>query len=168
MLSLYTNSISVAIQALTVISMSSIADHPVYRKSLLLTFAAIGYIPSILFLFLSSDSPIWLVSAPLAILANVGFGVSLVAMNAYLPGLARESPEVVKLRGTSNGSTRVAPRGDETPEEEPLLSPDSTPLTDVTMSSAGKTDEYSVVLSRTTSRISSMGIASGYGAGLYS
>ncbi|GAW07578.1 autophagy-type protein 22 [Lentinula edodes] len=68
--SLYVFSASVLLQALTVISVGGIADHPPHRKILLLTCA-------------------WA--------ANVGFGTSVVAMNAYLPSLARESPEVLKV-----------------------------------------------------------------------
>jgi UMF1 family MFS transporter len=171
--SLYTNSISVGLQALTVISLSSIADQVSYRKPLLLTFAAVGYLPAIAFLFLSSDSSIWLLAAPLAILANVGFGVSIVAMNAYLPGLARESPDVVKLKTAGGASTRShtseRPDGDDL-EDAPLLgmaSAGSIPPAEASVPLAGKPDEYSILLSQTTSRISSMGIASGYGAGRY-
>src|ERR1700691_6276063 len=114
--SLYVYSLSVALQALTVISMGSIADDrthllsfysfvssltvfssALHRKRLLLTFAFLGAAAAALFLLLPSSSPVWLLSASLAVLANVGFGASVVAMNAYLPSLAKISPEVVLL-----------------------------------------------------------------------
>ncbi|KNZ78914.1 Autophagy-related protein 22-2 [Termitomyces sp. J132] len=133
--SLYVYSISVALQALTVISMGGIADHQLiqprstapHRKRLLLSFALLGATPAIIFLVLPSTSPLWILAAPLAIFANVGFGASIVAMNAYLPTLAKESPEVFdRLRA-----------------------------------------KYEAELSRVTSRISSFGIALGYGAGIF-
>ncbi len=70
----------------------------VHRKRLLLAFALQGAFAAILFLILPSSSPLWFLSALLAICANVGFGVSVVAMNAYLPSLAKDSREVAELR----------------------------------------------------------------------
>ncbi|KAF7416303.1 Autophagy protein 22 [Pleurotus ostreatus] len=142
--SLYVNSISVALQALTVISMGGIADHPPHRKRLLLSFAFIGATSAILFLLLPSSSSLWLLAAPLAMLANVGFGASVVAMNAYLPTLARESPEVqAKLHDND--------------DEAPLLPSDDQP---------NRSRTYDEELSRATARISSFGIALGYAAGI--
>ncbi|KAF9244471.1 autophagy-related protein 22-like protein [Melanogaster broomeanus] len=96
--SLYVYSISVALQALTVISMGSIADRPTMRKPLLLAFALMGASAAMLFLLLPSSSSLWLLSAVFAVCANVGFGASTVAMNAYLPSLASDSPDVVQAR----------------------------------------------------------------------
>jgi MFS transporter, UMF1 family len=117
-----------------------------------------GATSAILFLLLPSSSPIWFLSAFLAAMANVGFGVSVVAMNAYLPELGREAPEVqakFKFSPRRQGSL------DEENAEEPLLAQDD----DEPMSDDWK-HEYDAELSRTTSRISSMGIALGYGAGI--
>src|SRR5258706_3157367 len=118
-ISLYTYSVSVAFQALVVISLGSIADHRKFnivlniyfpfnpfipashRKPLLLSFAALGSIAASLFLFLPSSSPVWYLSSFLAIAANVGFGVSIVAMNSYLPTLAQESPRIALMRQES-------------------------------------------------------------------
>ena len=52
----------------------------------------------ILSLFLPSSSPLWLLSTLFAVCANVGFGASVVAVNAYLPSLARDSPEVIEAQ----------------------------------------------------------------------
>ncbi len=76
-------------------------------------------------------------------LANVGFGASVVAMNAYLPTLARESPEVRDRNSTA--------------DEAPLLPSDDQP---------NRSRTYDEELSRATSRISSFGIALGYAAGI--
>ena len=144
------------------------------RKPLLLAFAFMGAFAAVLFLFLSSSSPLWILSAVLAICANVGFGASVVAMNAYLPSLARASPEVVQaqheLDTTSAGpaSTSVdldvdhaASLMDPESVSEPLLGASPTPEH---QSPAHKA--YVAALSRATSRISSQGIASGYCAGI--
>ncbi|KAK7682001.1 hypothetical protein QCA50_014965 [Cerrena zonata] len=173
--SLYVNSMSVALQALTVISLSGIADHPPHRKRLLLGFAFFGAVSATLFFALPSSSPLWPLSALLAIFANVGFGVSVVAMNAYLPTLAQQSEEVVKkLEALQNASTPGI--SSETPDtnvqthsdatQEPLLPRDETiPELEHPEGSKLRT-EYNSTLSTATSRISAMGIAIGYGAGI--
>ncbi|KAI0685262.1 autophagy-related protein 22-like protein [Cytidiella melzeri] len=186
--SLYVNSISVAMQALTVISMGNIADHPPHRKRLLLSFAFFGATAATLFLLLPSSSPLWPASALLGICANVGFGASIVAMNAYLPNLARHSEEVVKRRAElheaflSAGIPRLS--ADDPPStgtlvseaEEPLLSHE---VRTGQIDGSGSVSQdhsspeleslksaYSTALSRATSRISSQGIALGYVAGI--
>lgn len=98
-------------------------------------------------------------------LANVGFGASIVAMNAYLPELAREDPQMVKLRqelrttGENEGDQDTAPlldpaadHDDEEGAHQGVRTPDS--------------KAYDAALSSTTSRISSLGIALGYLAGI--
>ncbi|KAF9467609.1 autophagy-related protein 22-like protein [Collybia nuda] len=177
--SLYVYSISVALQALTVISMGGIADHPPHRKRLLLAFALLGATAAIVFLVLPSSSPVWWLTAPLAVCANVGFGASVVAMNAYLPTLAKESPEVVEIldeiqskHHSDSPSNAVGDDGEpqEHHEETTSDSPDTQdePLLPRIPSEevvALKT-RYDNALSRATSRISSLGIALGYGAGI--
>lgn len=148
--SLYVFSTSVAIQALTVISMGSLADHPRQRKPILITFAFPGSLCATLFLLLPSTHVLWPLSALLAIGANVAFGASVVALNAYLPGLAKDAEEVREKRvsvllragGTEDGEVHEG----------------------VAYKEAVK--EYNTVLARTTSRISARGIALGYGSGI--
>ncbi|CAA7266784.1 unnamed protein product [Cyclocybe aegerita] len=183
--SLYVYSFSVALQALTVISMGGIADHrepyppaspgdsltkttpAPHRKLLLLSFAALGSIAATLFLLLPSSSPVWYLSALLALSANVGFGASIVAMNAYIPSLAKEAPEVVKiwedLQNLDHGSESDSDPDTSTENPSaPLLSPSN--ATSETKTQLEK--EYQMELSRATSRTSSLGIALGYGAGI--
>lgn len=157
--SLYVNSISVALQALTVISMGGIADHPPHRKRLLLFFALLGAISSSLFLLLPSSSPLWPLAAPLAMFANVGFGASIVAMNAYLPMLSKEAPEVQELEDQINQLRRDVAVPDELEEHAPLLPGEES-------SFKALQAQYDTTRSTTTSRISSQGIASGYIAGI--
>ena len=94
-------------------------------------------------------------------------------MNAYLPGLAREAPEVVKILEESAdeqrvegevGEEREANADDRDHPSSPLISRPSHPTQSV---SAEVRARYDAALSRTTSRISSLGIALGYGAGIF-
>ncbi|KAI0795848.1 autophagy-type protein 22 [Abortiporus biennis] len=169
--SLYVNSASVALQALTVISMGGIADHPPHRKRLLLSFAFFGAASAILFLALPSSSPIWPTSALLGIFANVGFGASVVAMNAYIPTLAQDSEDVIQtLHELHEAQINVVPQVVDEPEsagaDAPLLprtlSTDISGNEELTSLHA----KYHATLSATTSRISSLGIALGYAAGI--
>ncbi|KAJ2913083.1 hypothetical protein MD484_g7334, partial [Candolleomyces efflorescens] len=173
--SLYVYSISVALQALTVISMGGIADHPPHRKRLLVFFALLGSLSATLFLLLPSSSPIWPLSALLAMFSNVGFGASIVAMNAYLPTLAKEAPEVselgerlLKLQGKQKTPRRnPIPDSDHRDSSEPLLaSSSSSPPSSTDDTLHTLQTEYDATLSATTARISSHGIAFGYIAGI--
>ncbi|KAK0440600.1 autophagy-related protein 22-like protein [Armillaria borealis] len=162
--SLYVYSISVALQALTVISVGGIADNSAHRKRLLLAFALQGAFAAVLFLILPSSSPLWFLSALLAICANVGFGVSVVAMNAYLPSLAKDSREVAELRSQLEasqdaGDSDLADTSHAEGIEEPLISRTRVENSELRA-------HYDNELSRATSRISSLGIALGYGAGI--
>ena len=113
----------------------------------------------------------WYLSSFLAIAANVGFGASVVAMNAYLPSLAQTAPDVVDLRrqledydasgaGIWNGidiDTNV-----DSPSA-PLL---QNSIQNVSDKRKEMEVQYQAVLARETSRISSLGIALGYVAGI--
>ena len=98
-------------------------------------------------------------------LANVGFSASIVALNAYLPGLAKESPEVASVLESiqeTSDTDHFSPDADSaTPQaaQEPLL-PGYSGET-VTLRK-----KYDMVLAAAISRISSLGIALGYGAGI--
>ncbi|KAK6974610.1 autophagy-related protein [Favolaschia claudopus] len=157
--SLYVYSISVALQALTVISMGGIADHPPHRKLLLLTFAFLGALAATAFLILPSSSPVWLLCALFASIANVGFGASIVAMNSYLPSLAKDAPEVVQIM------TEIQESEDSGLEEQTADSPDA-PLIAPSAERTALRARYDAELARAMSRISSFGIAMGYAAGI--
>ncbi|KAG8995169.1 Autophagy protein 22 [Tulasnella sp. JGI-2019a] len=136
--SLYIYSTSVAIQALTVISLGGVADHPPHRKRLLLLFASLGSLATISFLFLPSHSTLWEICILLAIVANVGFGTSMVALNAYLPSLARSSPEAIALHPSSSSP-----------------------------SVNDKVEQYQHAIALSTADISAKGIAIGYAGGIF-
>ncbi|KZT30210.1 MFS general substrate transporter [Neolentinus lepideus HHB14362 ss-1] len=169
--SLYVYSISVLLQALTVISIGSIANHTCRRKTLLLAFAFSGSIAGTLFLILPSTSPIWWASALLSIIANVGFGASIVAMNAYLPTLAKGEPEVVesfaKMQEHFSFTAVATDATDSEVVESAPSDEESAPLfrsSDANLLAAEQ--QYNALLSAATSRISSHGIATGYAAGI--
>jgi len=66
-----------------------------------------------LFPILPSESSIWVTSVPLVVLANASFGASVVAMNSYLPSLAKESHKLEKpmkysLQAHRNNAMKVA------------------------------------------------------------
>lgn len=84
---LYTFSISVLIQALVVVTMSGAADHGKYRKSLLIGFAVVGAIATMLFLPVTPK--VYLLGSLWAIIGNVSFGASFVLLNSFLPLLVR-------------------------------------------------------------------------------
>ena len=89
---MYTFSISVLFQALVIISMSGAADHGRYRKKLLLIFAFIGSIATILFLPITPQ--VFVLGGLLAIISNTCFGASFVLLNSFLPLLVRYHPDV--------------------------------------------------------------------------
>ena len=135
----------------------------------MLAFAFSGASAAVLFLFLSSTSPLWILSAVFAICANVGFGASVVAMNSYLPSLARESPEVIEAQNELD-KTSTGPLSSDLDAEDPDSESASVsqPLLNADQGTGHQTalKAYATALSRATSRISAQGIASGYCAGI--
>jgi UMF1 family MFS transporter len=91
---MYTFSVSVLLQALLIISMSGAADHGSYRKLLLVVFACVGSVSTMLFLAVKPE--VYLLGALLAIIANTCFGASFVLLNSFLPVLVRHHPAVLK------------------------------------------------------------------------
>ncbi|GFF53648.1 autophagy-related protein 22-1 [Aspergillus udagawae] len=91
---MYTFSVSVFIQALLIISMSGAADHGSHRKLLLVAFAVIGSVSTML--FLGVVPKIYIVGAVIAIIANTCFGASFVLLNSFLPLLIRHHPSVLR------------------------------------------------------------------------
>ena len=86
----------------------------------------------------------------------------MVALNAYLPSLARNSEEVTKAAAALADVSRSTELSDEAEDSEDaglLASPTPPALVDAKV-------EYSKALTTATSRISSRGIATGYLAGI--
>ena len=106
---MYTFSISVLLQALVVVTMSGAADHGRYRKSLLVAFAVIGAIVTMLFLPVTPS--VYLFGSLWAIIGNVCFGASFVLLNSFLPLLVRHHP-TVKNRPVDVAEAQLAEYGD--------------------------------------------------------
>jgi UMF1 family MFS transporter len=174
---MYTFSVSVLLQALLVVSISSFADHGQYRKKLLLAFAWLGSSCVMLYIFVSRDTYVF--GAILAIISNVSFGASFVLLNSFLPLLVRYHPKVLYPEGTStpdlalpNGeSQRLEPSQDDEDAETFRDSSSSTALlVDERPHRLRKVltheDQTSVELALST-EISAKGIGIGYAAGLF-
>lgn len=117
---MYTFSISVLVQALLIISMSGAADHGLYRKTLLLSFAFTGSVATMLFLVVIPK--IYVFGALLAIVSNTCFGASFVLLNSFLPVLVRRHPSI-QIASIENAVSYLgSPEGDEA-EDEVLLAP---------------------------------------------
>lgn len=101
---MYTFSVSVLLQALVVVTMSGAADHGRFRKTLLLIFAVIGSIATMLFLPITPSA--YILGSLWAIVGNVCFGASFVLLNSFLPLLVRHHPKVLNRRGSRKGSQR--------------------------------------------------------------
>ncbi|EMR09439.1 hypothetical protein PNEG_02381 [Pneumocystis murina B123] len=93
--SLYVYSIASFFQVIVIISISSLADYGKNRKMLFLVFSIIGGISSISFIFINRR---YLFASFLFVLSSMCFSASTVLLNAFLPGLCRNHPSVLKER----------------------------------------------------------------------
>lgn len=117
---LYTYSISVLLQALLVICLGKIADHPPHRKIVLLFFAALGSSSAIAFLIFQAPSILCI----LGVIAVASLGVSFVCFNAFLPDLGRQGPQVRAAHGAWKAAEErhgEAPAGTGGEDERPGL-----------------------------------------------
>lgn len=89
---MYTYAISVAFQALLIVSMSGAVDHGAYRKKLLLAFSALGSVST--FAFIVVQPATFLLGGLLAIVCSTCFGACYVLMNSFLPLLVRRHPSI--------------------------------------------------------------------------
>ncbi len=87
-------SISVILQVLILPLLGAIADYSTLKKKLLLGFATIGALATILMFFIVTDMPVLgtngavLLAGLLFIIANLSFGAAIVFYNAFLPDIA--------------------------------------------------------------------------------
>ncbi|KAL4746782.1 autophagy-related protein 22-1 [Aspergillus terricola var. indicus] len=162
---MYTFSVSVFIQAILIISMSGAADHGSYRKTLLVSFAAIGSICTMLILAVTPK--VYLLGGLFAIIANTCLGASFVLLNSFLPLLVRYHPSLLKEDSGSISHTPTESSGqpiftDCSANDDPrtsLLQGDGVTPEDTTefISSSNTSKELTI-----STRISSYGIGIGY------
>ncbi|RMZ90124.1 hypothetical protein DV736_g2635, partial [Chaetothyriales sp. CBS 134916] len=89
---MYTVSVAVFIQALALVSFSSLADYGNNRKRLLIVFAMTGAITGMCFILIAPS--LYLIAALLAVLAITCLGCSFVMLNSFLPVIAANHPLV--------------------------------------------------------------------------
>ncbi|KAF3902596.1 hypothetical protein ABW21_db0208124 [Orbilia brochopaga] len=181
---MYTFSLSVMFQAIVIISMSGAADHGRYRKQLLLIFAYIGAISCILMLFVNAQ---WVVMA--SILAQIGnvclyrhpdvcssatniqimhlqvsFGASYVLLNAFLPVIVRNHPDVQRTQS----QIRLPISSDILPvEDDDIRAEDANLLGNEAVPAVKPSSNTKLTPAmQLSTRISSNGIAIGYSSGV--
>ncbi|KAF9918888.1 Autophagy protein 22 [Lobosporangium transversale] len=91
---MYLTSLAVFLQALTVVSISSMADYGSYRKKQLVFFSVVG---STVTMLIGSMPYAWM-AGTLSVIANVSFGAGIVCFNAYLPLLVRNTEHMRSQR----------------------------------------------------------------------
>ncbi|KAL4885376.1 autophagy-related protein 22-like protein [Aspergillus karnatakaensis] len=152
---MYTFSVSVLLQATLIISMSGAADHGSYRKTLLVAFAVIGSLSTMLFLPVTPN--VYLLSGLFAIVANTCLGASFVLLNSFLPLLVRHHPSLKNdLDTPPNDGHFTDTDTDESSSRTPLLQTGQ--VNGATELSTPKTSRELAL----STRISSNGIGIGY------
>jgi UMF1 family MFS transporter len=96
---LFVGALSVAIQAVVFVGLSSLADHGNNRKKMLLTSGTICAVFMLLLLAVTKPALYWL-AAICVIVANVSFGASYVFYYAYIPTLTRYDQEVIDIQNS--------------------------------------------------------------------
>ncbi|KAK7418995.1 Autophagy protein 22 [Neonectria magnoliae] len=170
---MYTFSVSVLVQALLVVSISCAADHGNYRKKLLLSFAWVGSLAVMCYIFISKET--YLLGAILTIISNTSFGASFVLLNSFLPLLVRYHPEVIEANvsrtvDVGNGAFESRPfeysvsdpDGSDVTAESPLLAEAGDRLKPTATHSEITSKELEL-----STRISAIGIGTGYIAALF-
>ncbi|KAL4958353.1 autophagy-related protein 22-like protein [Aspergillus filifer] len=89
---MYTFSLAVLIQALTLVSFSALADYENNRKALLLAFGFVGSATSMLFMFIAP--PVFVLGALLVVVGVTCLGSSFVVLNSFLPILVANDSSV--------------------------------------------------------------------------
>ncbi|KAH8592983.1 putative MFS transporter family protein [Bisporella sp. PMI_857] len=151
---MYTFSAAVFIQALALVSFSSVADHGAYRKKLLIAFGFVGATTSMLFLLVVPS--IYLIGPILVVIGVTCLGSSFVLLNSFLPLLVLNHPntetsESIPLETLAQNDGHQSPEDD---EDVVVISGVSPP----------KDDSSDLRLS---SKISSKGVGIGYMAAVF-
>lgn len=106
----FSASLSVLLQVLFLPLMGTIADHTELKKRMMLGFAYVGAITTILLFFVRADMPIIgtngaiVLASILFIIANVTFGIAIVFYNSFLPEIASpDQRDGISSRGFAFG-----------------------------------------------------------------
>ncbi|KAJ5555843.1 Major facilitator superfamily domain general substrate transporter [Penicillium sp. DV-2018c] len=101
---MYTFSLAVLIQALTLISFSALADYENNRKTLLMGFGFAGALASMMFVFIAP--PIFIIGSILVVVGVTCLGSSFVILNSYLPVLVANDASLQD--GKTNDNTEMS------------------------------------------------------------
>ncbi|KAE8445229.1 Autophagy- protein 22 [Mollisiaceae sp. DMI_Dod_QoI] len=156
---MYTFSLAVLVQALALVSFSSVADHGTYRKKLLLSFAFTGAVCSMLFMVVVPQ--IFLAASLLTIISVTCLGSSFVLLNSYLPLLVANHPDT--RRGEDNIHSISEAPGPLSPSLRRRASSEHDGF-NITRTAALTTDATELKLS---TLISSKGVGIGYLAAVF-
>ncbi|PYH37130.1 MFS transporter [Aspergillus neoniger CBS 115656] len=162
---MYTFSLAVLVQALTLISFSALADYENNRKTLLVAFGFIGSATSMLFVFVAP--PVFVLGALLVVVGVVCLGSSFVVLNSFLPVLVANDPSI---QNSNKESAAELHRLD--PEAEYVHArtsfdrdePNHRPPTGLGLGGAAGTSSPEMQLS---TKISSKGVGLGYCAAVF-
>ncbi len=98
----YALTLSIVVQVLVLPVTGAIADRSAYKKQMLAGFAFLGSFATMCMYFVQGDR--YLLGGLLFLIANVGFGASLVVYNAFLPQIAApDERDKVSSRGWAMG-----------------------------------------------------------------
>ncbi|PYH86056.1 hypothetical protein BO82DRAFT_326055 [Aspergillus uvarum CBS 121591] len=157
---MYTFSLAVLVQALTLISFSALADYESNRKTLLMTFGFVGSVTSMLFMFISP--PVYILGALLVVVGVVCLGSSFVVLNSFLPVLVANDPSIASpTKETPEELHQLHPDGEEDDDSFRTHSARSHGHDQGESGQSSKTKAVSPELQLST-RISSKGVGLGY------
>ncbi|PLB51041.1 hypothetical protein P170DRAFT_355853 [Aspergillus steynii IBT 23096] len=158
---MYTFSLAVLVQALTLVSFSALADYENNRKTLLLAFGFLGSMTSMLFVLIAP--PVFVLGALLVVIGVTCLGSSFVVLNSFLPVLVANDPSVQEAPKQSeemhdfDSDTGFSPRRDSFGDDEHGSSTHGTAGLGQGSDSKSMSPELQL-----STRISSKGVGLGY------
>ncbi|OJJ46034.1 hypothetical protein ASPZODRAFT_152274 [Penicilliopsis zonata CBS 506.65] len=158
---MYTFSLAVLVQALTLISFSALADYGTNRKTMLLIFGFLGSTTCMMFIFVAP--PVFLLGSILAIIGVTCLGSSFVVLNSFLPLLVAHDPSIhhAKLQRASRQMYRHDD-DEEAEEHEAVNDVEDEPDADPKKKKGPVSPEMQL-----STQISSKGVGLGYSAAMF-
>lgn len=151
----YIIGLSVAAQAITFISVGALADYGKLRKGLLSVCTWFGGFSAISMVFVSAPSLIWLAGL-MTIILNIFYGTASVFYNAYLPLLVQNHPKYLAA-AVETTAAAASPR---------TTDQDAQNQNSTTITFTASQRRLHKVGEKLSSFISTVGMASGYSAGI--
>ncbi|KGO76008.1 Major facilitator superfamily domain, general substrate transporter [Penicillium italicum] len=173
---MYTFSLAVLIQALTLISFSALADYENNRKTLLMVFGFAGALASMLFIFIAPS--VFILGSILVVVAVTCLGSSFVVLNSYLPvlvandsslqGKAEDGAEMSSF-DRDGGNSEWNDWGNDGADDDSLdgLQPSGQPQSSLEGGLGAKASPSSSPELQLSTKVSSRGIGLGYCAAVF-